>query len=87
MEEKYIFQIDQLREVGKTAGFTEVEFLNNGEVTPTYWPYLSLTCSQIGIPPEKLQRYRWIGVQFASTYGLLLREKLLTPMGFFVFHK
>ena len=46
-----------------------------------------MTCQQIGISAEKIAHYRWIGEQFANTYGLLFREKLLTPSVFFVFRK
>jgi len=87
VEDKYIFEIDQLAEVGKRAGFTEMECHNFEEVQPTYWPYLAMTCQQIGIPAEKIEHYRWIGEEFANTYGLLFPEKLLTPSVFFVFRK
>src|SRR5207247_136029 len=76
VEDKYIFDIDQLAEVGKRAEFSEMEFLNHEEVKPTYWPYLARTWQQIGISAEKIEHYRWIGEQFANTYGLLFREKL-----------
>src|SRR4029078_3408232 len=87
IEDKYIFGIDEMRETGKRAGFSDVEFLNNGEVRPAYWAYVAKTCQLLGIATEKVDRYRWIGVQFAMTYGVIFPERLVTPMGFFVFRK
>jgi hypothetical protein len=86
-EDKYIFSIDGLREVGAQAGFTDVEFFNTHEVTPSYWGYVALTCRQLGVAPEKIARYRWIGVQFAQTYGAMFREQLVASMGYFVFRR
>jgi hypothetical protein len=87
IEDKYIFEIDKLKEVGIEAGFAEVEFLNRGDVIHTYWPYLETTLRTTGIPLEHIQAYRWIGAEFAETYGLMFSDKLATPMGYFVFRK
>jgi ubiquinone/menaquinone biosynthesis C-methylase UbiE/uncharacterized protein YbaR (Trm112 family) len=87
LEDKYIFGIDQMRATGKLAGFSDVEFSNNGEVRPAYWAYVAWTCLRLGIPARKVDRYRWIGVQFASTYGLMFPDRLVTPTGYFVFRR
>ena len=85
IEDKYIFKIDELRSLGRSIGFTDVEFINSDDVNPSYWPYVVQTCRTIGIPPEKIAGYKWIGQQFADTYGLIFEDQLVTPMGFFVF--
>ncbi|HTD50679.1 MAG TPA: class I SAM-dependent methyltransferase [Acidimicrobiia bacterium] len=87
VEDKYIFEIDHLKAVGKEAGFDEVEFLNNADAEPTYWPSVVQTCVTVGVAPETIRPYRWIGQQFAETYGLMAPDKLVTPMGYFVFRK
>jgi ubiquinone/menaquinone biosynthesis C-methylase UbiE/uncharacterized protein YbaR (Trm112 family) len=87
IEDKYIFSIEQLRETGKQAGFAQIDFLNNEEVVPTYWPSFAETCRSIGIPREKTEHYKWIGEQFANTYGLMFSDQLVTPSGYFVFRK
>ncbi|MGH8983607.1 MAG: methyltransferase domain-containing protein [Acidimicrobiia bacterium] len=87
LEDKYIFEIDQLTKEGSEAGFAEVEVINNGEVDPTYWPYLARTFSVMGIGPEKIEAFKWIGEEFANTYGVMFPDKLVTPMVYFVFHK
>jgi ubiquinone/menaquinone biosynthesis C-methylase UbiE/uncharacterized protein YbaR (Trm112 family) len=86
-EDKYIFGIEEMREVGRRVGFAEVEFRNNGDVKPAYWGYVAKTCQLLGIATEKVDRYRWIGVQYAATYALMFPERLVTPMGFFIFRK
>jgi hypothetical protein len=85
--DKYIFEIDELKQVGREAGFVEAEFLNKGEVKPTYWPYLIQTLQILGISAEKIRPYAWIGVEFAMTYSLMFSDKLVTPMGYFAFRK
>ena len=86
-EDKYIFEIEQLRAVGRAAGFSDVEFRNNGELDPTYWGYLANICQSIGLPVEKVALYRWIGQTFANVYSVVFPDQLVTPMGFFVFRK
>jgi ubiquinone/menaquinone biosynthesis C-methylase UbiE len=87
VEDKYIFTIDQMRKVGDDAGFRDVQFVNNGDATPSYWQFVVETCRSGGIPPERIEPYKWIDDQFANTCGLMFTEKLLTPMGYFVFRK
>jgi hypothetical protein len=43
------------------------------------------TCKTLGITREQIAGYKWIGEQFANTFGLIFRDQLVTPMGFFVF--
>jgi ubiquinone/menaquinone biosynthesis C-methylase UbiE len=86
-EDKHIFEIEKLCNMGRQVGFSSAEFLSNGQVNPTYWSYLVQTFTILGIPAEKIAPYRWIGEEFANTYGLMFRDKLVTPMGFFVFRK
>jgi ubiquinone/menaquinone biosynthesis C-methylase UbiE len=87
IEDKYIFEIDELAAVGRRAGFASVEFVNNGAAGPDYWPNLEWTLEVAGIEAERVRPYRWIGEEFANTYGRTFPEKLVTPMGFFVFRK
>ena len=87
LEDKYIFEIDQMVQTGKEAGFASVEFVNNGDVNPTYWSYLGRFLKLRGVAPEKIRAYSWVGDEFANTYGLAFPHKLVTPMGYFVFRK
>lgn len=82
-----MFDIDDLRRVGMEVGFREVEFRNNGELNPSYWPLLWWTLMGIGIDPKKIDRYRWLSEELANTYGVMFRDRLATPMAYFVFRK
>ena len=81
VEDKYIFTIDQMRDVGREAGFRKVQFVNNGEATPSYWQFVVETCRSGGIAPERIEPYKWVDDQFANTCGLMFTEKLLNPDG------
>jgi hypothetical protein len=85
LEDKYIFKLDEVCALGRDLGFTDVEFVNSEVVIPTYWPYVVSTCKTLGITREQIAGYKWIGEQFANTFGLIFRDQLVTPMGFFVF--
>jgi ubiquinone/menaquinone biosynthesis C-methylase UbiE/uncharacterized protein YbaR (Trm112 family) len=87
LEDKYIFEIDELQRVADEAGFAEVTVINNRELDPTYWPYLARTFSVMGIGADKIEDFRWIGEEFASTYAVMFPEKLVTPMVYFAFRK
>lgn len=87
MEDKYIFEIPRMKEVGKNVGFSDVEFINYGDVDPSYWPYLSRILQMHGVPQARIEPYKWLGSVLADTYGRMFSESLATPMGFFVFRK
>jgi ubiquinone/menaquinone biosynthesis C-methylase UbiE/uncharacterized protein YbaR (Trm112 family) len=87
LEDKYVFDIDDLRKVGNDVGFSGVDYINNGTVDPTFWPLLSWTLRGIDVDPTKIKRYRWVGEEFANTYGLMFGDRIATPMAYFVFHK
>lgn len=87
IEDKYIFEIEELRATGRSAGFAEVDVANSGTVVPTYWPYLVQTLSLLGIGSEKIQGYKWMGEEFANTYALMRADALVTPVAYFKFQK
>jgi ubiquinone/menaquinone biosynthesis C-methylase UbiE len=87
LEDKYVFDIDDLREVGTAVGFSRVDYINNGTVDPSFWPLLSWTLRGIDVDPRRITRYRWVGEEFANTYGLMFGDRIATPMAYFVFHK
>jgi ubiquinone/menaquinone biosynthesis C-methylase UbiE/uncharacterized protein YbaR (Trm112 family) len=86
VEDKYIFEIEKLKQVGLDAGFTEVEFLNDPRGFG-YWGYISHACKVVGVAPETIRPFRWIEEVFSETYGIIFPEKLVTPTGYFVFRR
>jgi 2-polyprenyl-3-methyl-5-hydroxy-6-metoxy-1,4-benzoquinol methylase/DNA-directed RNA polymerase subunit RPC12/RpoP len=85
-EDKHVFRIDELRRAGTEAGFADVTFVNNGAVWPGYWASVVMS-PNLGIAADRLEPYRWIAQQFAQTYGTMFADRLVTPMGYFVFRK
>jgi hypothetical protein len=74
--------------VGRDAGFAEVDYINNSFWKPSsYWPFVREALLTKGISQQRVERYKWIDDEFANTYGLMFADKLIAPMGFFVFRK
>jgi ubiquinone/menaquinone biosynthesis C-methylase UbiE/uncharacterized protein YbaR (Trm112 family) len=86
VEDKYIFEIEKMKQVGLDAGFTEAEFFNDPRGFG-YWGYISHACKVVGIAPEAIRPFRWIEEVFSETYGVIFPEKLVTPTGYFVFRR
>jgi hypothetical protein len=42
---------------------------------------------RLGIRPECFRQYKWVAEEFANTQGVMFPDKLVTPMGYFVFRK
>jgi ubiquinone/menaquinone biosynthesis C-methylase UbiE/uncharacterized protein YbaR (Trm112 family) len=87
LEDKYVFDIDDLRRVGTEAGFSQVDYINNPSLDASMWPRLVWTLRGINVDPSKIDGYRWVGQEFDDTYGLMLGDRIATPMAYFVFHK
>ncbi len=87
LEDKYIFEVESLKNVGREAGFSEVEFLNSHEGKFDYWSNVVRILRRTGIPQERYQPYKWIAEEFANTHGVMFADRLVTPMGYFVFRK
>jgi ubiquinone/menaquinone biosynthesis C-methylase UbiE/uncharacterized protein YbaR (Trm112 family) len=86
VEDKYIFEIEKMKQVGLDAGFTEVEFFNDTRGL-SYWAYISHACRVVGVAPETIRPFKWIEEAFSETYGLMFPERLVTPTGYFVFSR
>lgn len=87
VEDKYIFAIDEMREFARLAGFRSCEVINNGVVDPTYWPYVRRILGRRGLSHDQIDEFRWIGDEFAATYGYMFADKLVTPMAYFILRK
>lgn len=88
IEDKYIFDIEEMQSLGKAIGYCECAFHNGNEhMDRTYWEYFVSHLRILGIETSGLPKFKWIGLSFAETYGLVFCEKLVSPMGFFVFRK
>lgn len=88
MEDKYIFHVEEMKELGRELGFTSVEFVNNTQKTDaSYKSYLRAHLKIIDIPDEKINSFQGIFDAFEETWGAVLSNSLTTPMGYFIFKK
>jgi ubiquinone/menaquinone biosynthesis C-methylase UbiE len=88
LEDKYIFDIDQLTDVGRRIGFQSVEFMEPPRPAHvTTWRLFVNTVTAAGIPGEKLDQFAFVGEAFQDTWGAVLPQRVVAPMGYFVFRK
>jgi ubiquinone/menaquinone biosynthesis C-methylase UbiE/uncharacterized protein YbaR (Trm112 family) len=86
LEDKYIFDVAEMTKVGLAVGFREVQFVNDTRDLP-YWAYVSHTCQIVGVAPERIRAYEWIEEEFAETLGRVYPERLVSPVGYFIFRR
>jgi ubiquinone/menaquinone biosynthesis C-methylase UbiE/uncharacterized protein YbaR (Trm112 family) len=86
IEDKYIFEIDKLEAVGRAAGFADVEFVS-GNLAFGYWAYVAHACRVVGVSPDVVRPYKWIAEEFANTFGVVFPDKMIAPVGYFVFRR
>lgn len=87
LEDKYIFEREQMIEVGRRAGFSKVEILNDSRPKDnSYWSNFLGTIRIAGIEPSKCEPYRFIAESYARTFGLF-EDFSHPPMVYFSFIK
>jgi hypothetical protein len=86
IEDKYIFDIAKMKQVGRDVGFTDVAFVNDPRGLP-YWAYVTHPCQVHGVAAEKVRSFKWIEAAFAETFGRIFPDRLVSPTGYFVFRR
>ena len=85
MEDKYIFDIHEMNDLGKSLGYREVSYQNSPQDTPAFrinfWPHLKMA----GIDETKLGKYRFLLNVYKETMIDMLPRDMITPMGYFIF--
>jgi len=84
LNDKYIFDVEDLLALARRLGYSRAEFREVGETDPSYWPYFRHTLAVAGVSREKLPALKWVCDVFGETYGLVLPHRLTRPMGYFV---
>lgn len=88
LEDKYIFDIEELKSNAREMGFSHVEFVNqDGNTDLSYWSYFLDTMGILGIERVKFKQFEWMAKSFRETIGVLMGDRLPRPMGYFVFIK
>ncbi len=87
MEDKYVFDIHEMRKVGLDSGFTAMEY-NNVEMTEKgYRHYVNQHLLMEGLAPDTIQQFAFIANAYMSTIGEMTPNDIVTPMGYFIFKK
>lgn len=87
IEDKYIFDINEMRKLAQEAGFSGMEHSNLDKPEKGYRHYFNQHLLMEGIAPEKVQQFAFIANAFEATIGEMIPADVATPMGYFVFRK
>ena len=82
-----IFDIKIVKNLSKDIGFSHFEFINHGQLNPSYRNYVMHHLMMIGIHQNRLKRFDFIFESFRTTIGALLGHCISTPMVYLIFKK
>lgn len=87
IEDKYIFDINEMRQLALAAGFKGMDHSNLDMPEKGYRHYFNQHLLMEGLAPDKIQQFAFIANAYESTIGEMIPADVVTPMGYFVFRK
>lgn len=88
IEDKYIFDLNELQTLAEKIGFSGFQHFNARHPVPlSYRPGVISTLGYHGISREQVARFDFLFDSFSATYGKVLSDQLSTPMSYFVFRR
>lgn len=87
MEDKYVFDIHEMRRIGEAAGFSAVEHCNVEMTEKGYRHYVNQHLLMEGLSPDTIQQFAFIANAYMTTIGEMTPKDVVTPMGYFIFKK
>lgn len=87
MEDKHIFDINQMRELSQRLGFSDFAYHNFHMADWGYKTQWAQHLLMLGIAAEKIQKFAFISQSFGDVFSDLLPNDIVTPMGYFIFTK
>ena len=87
IEDKYIFDINEMRQLAHDAGFSSMEHSNLDMPEKGYRHFFNQHLLMEGISPDKVQQFAFIANAYEATIGEMIPADVVTPMGYFVFKK
>ncbi|HNI38555.1 MAG TPA: hypothetical protein PKZ68_09690, partial [Pseudomonadales bacterium] len=87
IEDKYIFDIHDMRQLAKDAGFSAMEYCNVEMTEKGYRHYVNQHLLMEGLAPDTIQQFAFIANAYMSTIGEMTPRDIVTPMGYFIFRK
>jgi ubiquinone/menaquinone biosynthesis C-methylase UbiE/uncharacterized protein YbaR (Trm112 family) len=87
IEDKYVFDINEMRALAYEAGFKGMEHSNLDLPEKGYKHYLDQHLLMEGIPAAKIQKFAFVPAALMQTMGVMIPGDIATPMGYFSFRK
>ena len=88
MEDKYIFDLELIKEVAYDIGYSNVSFENlHQNIDYSYKTYVVNNLRLIGVDYTKLDSFDWLFKSFKNSYGKINSNYVRTPMSFIVLTK
>ncbi len=87
IEDKYVFDINDMRRLAREAGFRRLEHSNVDMPEQGYRWYVNQHLLMEGIPAAKIQKFEFITNAFRDTMAAMVPDDIVTPMGYFIFRK
>ena len=87
IEDKYIFDIHDMRQLASEAGFSSMEHCNVEMTEKGYRHYVNQHLLMEGLAPDTIQQFAFIANAYMSTIGEMTPNDIVTPMGYFIFKK
>lgn len=87
IEDKYVFDINQMRQLARDAGFKGMDHSNLDMPEQGYRWYVNQHLLMEGLSPAKIQKFAFVANSFMDTVGAMIPGDIVTPMGYFAFRK
>lgn len=87
IEDKYIFDINDMRLLAQEAGFSSLQHVNQEMPEKGFRHYVNQHLLMEGIAPKKIQQFEFVTNSYMSTMGEMFPGSVATPMGYFIFKK
>jgi ubiquinone/menaquinone biosynthesis C-methylase UbiE len=87
MEDKYVFDIEEMRSLAHEAGFSSLQHINQELPEKGFIHYVNQHLLMEGIAPKKIQQFEFVTNSYMSTMGEMFPNNIATPMGYFIFKK
>lgn len=87
IEDKYVFDINEMRSLALEAGFRGMEHSNLDMPEQGYRWFVNQHLLMEGLSPARIQKFEFITNAFRDTIGAMIPDDIVTPMGYFVFRK
>lgn len=89
-EDKHMFVISDLQQLGRDIGFQEVEYRNAfhpPRIGAEHKTRIQRVLTRYGVPPERLAPYQFVFDELSDTFGVAMGTAAPCNFGYFIFRK